>query len=105
MNESPHPHTLRWYRSSHSDSAGGACVEVALGPSAVHVRDSKDHNQSLSPVRADAWAHFINYTHHLIRPPPARYERSTVMSSFRDSRPPTWFKSSHSDSELFPSSV
>lgn len=31
-----------WRKSSHSDSEGGACVEVAAFPAAVAVRDSKD---------------------------------------------------------------
>ncbi|MFE7396349.1 DUF397 domain-containing protein [Streptomyces sp. NPDC057557] len=32
---------LRWFKSSYSGSDGGDCVEVAAGPGAVHVRDSK----------------------------------------------------------------
>jgi hypothetical protein len=31
-----------WFKSSYSDSEGANCVEVALGPDAVRVRDSKD---------------------------------------------------------------
>ncbi|MDH6588816.1 hypothetical protein M2161_007922 [Streptomyces sp. SAI-133] len=32
---------LRWFKSSYSGSGGGDCVEVAAGPDAVYVRDSK----------------------------------------------------------------
>jgi len=32
---------LCWYKSSYSGSDGGNCVEVAAGPDAIHVRDSK----------------------------------------------------------------
>lgn len=32
---------LRWFKSSYSGSDGGDCVEVAAGPDAVYVRDSK----------------------------------------------------------------
>jgi hypothetical protein len=51
---------LTWFKSSYSDSQGGACVEVAVCPLAVHVRDSK--HGALSPrftVPADSWAAFI----------------------------------------------
>ncbi|MFF0075885.1 DUF397 domain-containing protein [Streptomyces sp. NPDC005494] len=33
--------TLHWCKSSYSGSDGGDCVEVAAGPGAVFVRDSK----------------------------------------------------------------
>ncbi|OKK22345.1 hypothetical protein AMK16_04120 [Streptomyces sp. CB00455] len=32
---------LHWFKSSYSGSGGGDCVEVAAGPDAVYVRDSK----------------------------------------------------------------
>lgn len=32
---------LDWFKSSYSGTNGGDCVEVAAGPDAVHVRDSK----------------------------------------------------------------
>ncbi|WP_243718270.1 DUF397 domain-containing protein [Actinomadura sp. 7K534] len=43
--------SLRWRKSSRSDSEGGACVEVAALTSVVVVRDSKDPN---GPVLAFA---------------------------------------------------
>ncbi|WP_344266175.1 DUF397 domain-containing protein [Streptomyces sodiiphilus] len=55
---------LRWHTSSHSDNAGGECVEVALAPGAVHVRDTKDRARSLKPIPARAWTDFL---HHALR--------------------------------------
>ncbi|CAL9485922.1 hypothetical protein SUDANB106_03165 [Streptomyces sp. enrichment culture] len=52
---------LVWFKSSHSDSEGGACVEVAACADAVHVRDSKaaDGPQFVPPPAA--WAGFVAY--------------------------------------------
>lgn len=51
---------LRWFKSSYSGSGGGDCVEVAFGPDAVHVRDSKavDGGPVLQFDR-DEWAAFV----------------------------------------------
>lgn len=51
---------LKWYKSSHSDSEGSNCIEVAPCRHTIHVRDSK-----LGPfgprfsVRRAAWAAFL----------------------------------------------
>ncbi|MFC4032890.1 DUF397 domain-containing protein [Streptomyces polygonati] len=50
-----------WRKSSHSDSAGGACIEVAASPTTVHVRDSKDTSGPQLAFDADAWADFVAY--------------------------------------------
>ncbi|MCC9307594.1 DUF397 domain-containing protein [Kitasatospora sp. RB6PN24] len=50
---------FNWRKSSYSHSGGGACVEVAAHPIAVHVRDSKDKagpHLSFSPA---AWSEFL----------------------------------------------
>ncbi|MFC8346174.1 DUF397 domain-containing protein [Streptomyces sp. NPDC057280] len=53
---------LSWFKSSYSDSQGGACLEVALHLHAIHVRDSKLGAQGPRfDVNADAWAAFIAY--------------------------------------------
>ncbi|GAA0923847.1 DUF397 domain-containing protein [Streptomyces thermoalcalitolerans] len=53
---------LAWFRSSYSDSQGGACLEVAVSPRAVHVRDSKFGERSPRfEVPAGAWAEFLAY--------------------------------------------
>lgn len=53
---------LSWFKSSYSDSQGGDCLEVALCPRAIHVRDSKLGARSPRfDVPADAWAAFVVY--------------------------------------------
>lgn len=49
---------LHWFKSSYSGGDGDNCVEVALCPDAVHVRDSK--NTSIPPlaVTPAAWSAF-----------------------------------------------
>ncbi|MHB9862737.1 DUF397 domain-containing protein [Streptomyces sp. YIM S03343] len=52
---------LTWFKSSYSGSGGGNCVEVAIRPEAVHIRDSKDkriHPLTLTP---EAWAAFTGF--------------------------------------------
>ncbi|MER5291495.1 DUF397 domain-containing protein [Streptomyces pharetrae] len=50
---------LTWIRSSHSDSEGGACVEVAFAPR-IRIRDSKNPTGPELQVPASAWAVFIS---------------------------------------------
>ncbi|MDQ1028745.1 hypothetical protein QF035_006327 [Streptomyces umbrinus] len=55
---------LSWFKSSYSGTEGGACVEVALRPRAVHIRDSKLNPIGDGPeltVPASAWAEFVAY--------------------------------------------
>ncbi|MDF3145165.1 MULTISPECIES: DUF397 domain-containing protein [unclassified Streptomyces] len=54
--------TLRWFKSSYSDSGGGACVEVApcpQAPTTIHIRDSKNPGGPNLTVSGNAWAAFI----------------------------------------------
>lgn len=51
---------LRWRKSSYSGSGGGDCVEVAAGPDAVYVRDSKAAgNGPVLRVGRLQWAAFV----------------------------------------------
>ncbi|MFF7388359.1 DUF397 domain-containing protein [Streptomyces sp. NPDC014892] len=52
---------LQWFKSSHSDSEGGNCVEVALSDArlTVHIRDSKNPTGPTLTLPAPAWAAFI----------------------------------------------
>lgn len=50
-----------WFKSSYSGSGGDNCVEVALRPDAVHVRDSKDTARHPLTVSATAWSDFTAY--------------------------------------------
>lgn len=49
---------LAWFKSSHSDSGGGNCVEVAKAPAGVLVRDSKDVTRPHLTIPATAWGAF-----------------------------------------------
>ncbi|MEU1514801.1 DUF397 domain-containing protein [Streptomyces sp. NPDC005811] len=51
---------LKWFKSSYSGDEGGQCLEVALIPTAVHIRDSK-HTPDSGPtfhITPAAWAAF-----------------------------------------------
>lgn len=50
---------LKWFKSSYSGSGGGNCVEVAIRPAAVHIRDSKTPQGGRLSVSPEAWAAFI----------------------------------------------
>ncbi|MFH8564755.1 DUF397 domain-containing protein [Streptomyces sp. NPDC017988] len=77
--------TLRWFKSSYSDSGGGQCLEVAyewrkssysndsggdcveIAPcpratgSTTHIRDSKNPDGPALSVSADAWTAFLSW--------------------------------------------
>ncbi|MFJ8860729.1 DUF397 domain-containing protein [Streptomyces sp. NPDC102451] len=48
-----------WRTSSYSASEGGNCVEVATHPAAVHIRDSKVTAGPVLTVPPAAWAAFV----------------------------------------------
>ncbi|MFJ9715685.1 DUF397 domain-containing protein [Streptomyces sp. NPDC101213] len=50
-----------WFKSSYSGSDGDACVEVATGMQAIHVRDSKDRRSPELALSPTAWSDFIAY--------------------------------------------
>ncbi|MBO1335007.1 DUF397 domain-containing protein [Streptomyces sp. VRA16 Mangrove soil] len=53
---------LEWFKSSYSDSSSGNdCVEIAVAPGTVHVRDSKDTRGPRFAVADSAWADFVTY--------------------------------------------
>ncbi|MDT0401923.1 DUF397 domain-containing protein [Streptomyces edwardsiae] len=53
---------LRWHKSSYSSEEGGECVEVAVGSTAVHVRDSKQAAQGGPELKVSsgAWSALLN---------------------------------------------
>ncbi|WP_395573852.1 DUF397 domain-containing protein [Streptomyces sp. BK79] len=57
---SVHLADLAWFKSSYSDTSEPSdCVEVAITPAAIHIRDSKrPHGPRLAVTRA-AWAGFV----------------------------------------------
>ncbi|WP_405906822.1 DUF397 domain-containing protein [Streptomyces sp. NBC_00828] len=50
-----------WFKSSYSGSDGDACVEVAQGTQAIHVRDSKDRRSPELALSPAAWNDFVDY--------------------------------------------
>ncbi|MDF3141662.1 MULTISPECIES: DUF397 domain-containing protein [unclassified Streptomyces] len=54
---------LVWFKSSYSSSSeGDSCVEIAVAPRTIHVRDSKHSDAgpclALAP---QAWVDFVSY--------------------------------------------
>ncbi|MFM9588854.1 DUF397 domain-containing protein [Streptomyces scabiei] len=53
---------LAWFKSSYSSGTDGeSCVEVAVAPATVHVRDSKNLAGPQLALTQDAWAEFVAY--------------------------------------------
>ncbi|PWS52358.1 DUF397 domain-containing protein [Streptomyces sp. FT05W] len=52
---------LEWFKSSYSSEQGGACLEVATHPTAVHVRDSKAPEGPTVTVAPTAWSAFAAF--------------------------------------------
>ncbi|WP_432094814.1 DUF397 domain-containing protein [Streptomyces sp. bgisy100] len=53
--------TAHWRKSSHSNTNGGDCIEVADGlPGIVPVRDSKDPHGPALVFPAASWTSFID---------------------------------------------
>lgn len=55
------PARLAWFKSSHSGGEGGECLEAALTPRTVHVRDSKDPERARLAFGRREWAAFIRF--------------------------------------------
>ncbi|MFI1731403.1 DUF397 domain-containing protein [Streptomyces acidicola] len=53
---------LAWFKSSYSGgNDGNSCVELAVTPGTVHVRDSKNVEGPRLTFAQDAWARFVPY--------------------------------------------
>ncbi|GAB3469025.1 DUF397 domain-containing protein [Actinophytocola sediminis] len=46
---------IAWRKSSFSNGAGGACVEIGSTPDAVHVRDTKHRDGGTLVLTPTAW--------------------------------------------------
>lgn len=53
---------LQWFKSTYSGSEGGQCVEIAVCPHTIHIRDSKTPTGPTLQVTATAWSAFIATT-------------------------------------------
>ncbi|MEU6550550.1 DUF397 domain-containing protein [Streptomyces sp. NPDC046915] len=53
---------LAWFKSSYSGgNDGNSCVELAVTPGTVHVRDSKHAAGPRLALAPEAWADFVTY--------------------------------------------
>ncbi|GGV48647.1 DUF397 domain-containing protein [Streptomyces griseoflavus] len=53
---------LVWFKSSYSGGTDGeSCVELALTPGTVHVRDSKNTEGPRIAFAPDTWGAFVPY--------------------------------------------
>ncbi|MGP2435689.1 DUF397 domain-containing protein [Streptomyces sp. JW3] len=53
---------LAWFKSSYSSGTNGeSCVEVAIAPTTIHVRDSKSIGGPRLALAHGAWADFVSY--------------------------------------------
>ncbi|MET8831498.1 DUF397 domain-containing protein [Streptomyces sp. NPDC004610] len=54
---------LHWFKSSYSDSSNGHdCVEVAIAPATIHLRDSKTPTAPHLTVTRSTWTAFVAHT-------------------------------------------
>ncbi|MCX5332270.1 DUF397 domain-containing protein [Streptomyces sp. NBC_00140] len=51
---------LTWFKSSYSDGEGGDCLEVALTPATVHLRDSKHPTGPRLTLSPTTWSAFLS---------------------------------------------
>ncbi|GAA5176955.1 DUF397 domain-containing protein [Rugosimonospora acidiphila] len=57
MEQTPDFSQARWFKSNNSGDGG--CVEVAILPTAVGIRDSKTENSPVIVVSRDEWSAFV----------------------------------------------
>ena len=51
---------LNWFKSSYSSGTNGeSCVEIAIAPHTVHVRDSKHTEGPRLALTPEAWSEFL----------------------------------------------
>lgn len=52
---------LEWFKSSYSTADGPECVEVAVAPTTIRVRDSKNTDGPQLAFGPKQWAAFTTY--------------------------------------------
>ncbi|MFF0434618.1 DUF397 domain-containing protein [Streptomyces sp. NPDC004327] len=55
------PAHLAWFKSSYSGNEGGACLEAAVAPDTIHVRDSKAPARAQLAFGASEWTAFVRF--------------------------------------------
>ncbi|MEV0123428.1 DUF397 domain-containing protein [Streptomyces sp. NPDC050703] len=56
----PVPGAAAWFKSSYSGGEGNECVEIAIGRTAVGVRDSKDLHRSALTISTASFSAFVD---------------------------------------------
>ena len=51
---------LNWFKSSYSGGEGGECLEVAVTPDTIHLRDSKHPTGPHLTLSPTAWSAFVS---------------------------------------------
>ncbi|MFD4246644.1 DUF397 domain-containing protein [Streptomyces sp. NPDC058525] len=52
---------LKWFKSSYSGDEGGQCLEVAAGPTTIHVRDSKVQGGPVLDLAPASWDGLVGW--------------------------------------------
>ncbi|MGW1022867.1 DUF397 domain-containing protein [Streptomyces sp. NPDC002577] len=52
---------IAWFKSSYSGAEGGECLEAAITPDTVHIRDSKAPARAQLTFRPSEWAAFVRH--------------------------------------------
>ncbi|MEU9398380.1 DUF397 domain-containing protein [Streptomyces sp. NPDC048242] len=56
---------LAWFKSSYSSGTdGNSCVEIAVTPSVIHVRDSKQTTGPQLALTQATWTAFVSTVRH-----------------------------------------
>lgn len=55
------PDELPWFKSSYSSGGDGDCVEVALTPATIHIRDSKNRRGPQLTASPATWTDFLSH--------------------------------------------
>jgi hypothetical protein len=50
---------LAWFKSSYSSSGDGDCIEVAITPATIHIRDSKNKQGPRLTLSPTTWNRFL----------------------------------------------
>jgi hypothetical protein len=53
------PTELNWFKSSYSGGNGGGCVEVALAPGHIYVRNTRNHTEGILDFTEAEWNAFL----------------------------------------------
>ncbi|MGW2637759.1 DUF397 domain-containing protein [Streptomyces sp. NPDC001348] len=56
---------MSWFKSSYSSGEGGQCLEVALHPYSIHIRDSKTPTAPHLTLSPTTWLAFLPSLPHL----------------------------------------